>query len=53
MFKQLLQRAGISKAELARRLKLNPRTVSAWGIDAPGYAEAYLHLLIEYNRVRP
>ncbi len=53
MFKELLKRAGITKAELARRLKLNSRTVSSWGNNPPYYAEAYLLLLIEYNRVRP
>lgn len=52
-FIYLLKRAGITKAELSRRLQVNPRTVSAWGQDAPGYAIAYLELLIEYNRVAP
>lgn len=53
MFIQLLERAGITKAELARRLGLNPRSVSAWGNNAPKYAMAYLNLLVEYNKVRP
>lgn len=53
MFKLLLERAGITKAELGRRLGLNIRTVSAWGDDPPRYAIAYLELLVEYNRVRP
>jgi len=53
MLQALLDRAGIRKAELARRLGLNPRSVSAWGDSPPGYAIAYLRLLIEYNRVRP
>lgn len=53
MFKALLERAGITKAELGRRLGLSPRTVSAWGDSPPRYAVAYLELLIEYNRVRP
>ena len=52
-FKNLLQRAGITKAELARRLGLSPRGVSNWGNSPPGYAVAYLRLLIEYNRVAP
>ena len=52
-FKTLLRRAGLSKAELARRLGINARTISAWGGDAPGYARAYLELLIEYNRLLP
>lgn len=42
----LYQRAGITKAELARRLKMNPNTVYKWKY-LPGYAEAYLELLIE------
>ena len=52
-FSQLLQRAGIHKAELARRLGLTAGAVSAWGEDPPRYAIAYLELLVEFNRVRP
>ena len=46
-FKGLLKNAGITKAELARQLGLNPRTVSAWGSNPPNYAMAYLTLLIK------
>lgn len=53
LFKDLLTRAGISKAELARRLKLNPRSISAWKASPPAYAVAYLELLIKYNRLLP
>ena len=53
MFKELLKRAGITKAELARRLGLSQNTVSSWRDDPPRYAAAYLELLIEFNRVRP
>lgn len=53
MFKELLKRAGITKAELARRLGLSQNTVSSWRDDPPRYAVAYLELLIEFNRVRP
>lgn len=52
-FKELLERSGITKAELARRLGLNPRSVSAWGASPPQYAVAYLELLIEYRRIAP
>lgn len=52
-FRDLLLRAGITKAELARRLGLSPNTVSKWRDSPPRYAVAYLELLIEYNRVRP
>lgn len=52
-FNSLLKRAGITKAELSRRLQINPRTVSAWGNEPPVYAIAYLELLVEYNRVAP
>lgn len=52
-FTALLARAGITKAELARRLGLNPRSVSQWGSNPPQYAVTYLELLIEYNRVAP
>lgn len=53
MFKKLLGRAGISKAELARRLGLHANSITNWGNCPPQYAVAYLELLIEYNRVRP
>lgn len=53
MFKSLLERAGITKAELARRLGISARGVSAWKDSPPRYAVAYLELLIEFNRVRP
>lgn len=49
----LLERAGITKAELSRRLGLTQAGVSKWKNDPPKYARAYLELLIEYNRVRP
>ena len=52
-FPELLARAGINKAELGRRLRLGERTVSAWKSSPPGYAVAYLELLIEYNRYAP
>ena len=53
MFKQLLIRAGISKAKLSRDLGLHVNTVTNWGANPPKYAVVYLELLIEYNRVRP
>lgn len=49
----MLLRAGITRAELARRLGLSKGTVSRWGGMCPKYAEAYVLLLIEFNRVRP
>lgn len=52
-FSTLLSRAGLSKAELARRLGITANAVSKWGDSAPVYAVAYLELLIEFNRVRP
>lgn len=53
MFNELLQRAGLSKAELARRFLIHVNTPTNWKDEPPGYAIAYLELLIEYNRVRP
>jgi len=52
-FEGLLDRAGITKAELARRLGITANGVSKWGNSPPKYATAYLELLVEYNRVRP
>ena len=52
-FVGLLKRAGLTKAELARRLGLNIRTVSSWRDSPPRYAVAYLELLVEVNRYRP
>ena len=52
-FNEALERAGISKAELARRFDMNPRTLIGWHDDAPAYALAYLEILIECNRWKP
>ena len=54
-FETILARAGITKAELARRLGVTPNAVTKWNkkIAVPRYALAYLELWIEYNRVRP
>ena len=49
--KELLQKAGITKAELSRQLGLNARTVSAWHNNPPQYAVAYLKLLIAFRKV--
>jgi len=49
---KLCRRAGITKAELARRLGLRSSTVYHWTV-APRYAIAYLELVIELNRYRP
>lgn len=53
LFACMLMFAGISKAELSRRLGLSSRTVSAWKECPPKYAEAYLRMLIEFNRYAP
>lgn len=52
VFFELLEHAGITRAELARRLGLRPNTIYNWANNAPRYAAAYLELLISYNRVR-
>lgn len=45
-FDDLLARSGLSRAELARRLRVHPATVSRWGEEVPGYALAYLELYV-------
>ena len=52
-FKALLKRSGITRAELARRLGVTESSVYRWSTRVPGYAVAYLELLVDYNRVRP
>jgi len=52
-FQELLNRAGISKAELARRLNVSQSSVYRWSTNIPGYVIAYLELLVDYNRIRP
>ncbi len=52
-FVQLLERSGITKAELARRIGVKPGSVTNWKDNPPRYATAYLELLIECNRWRP
>lgn len=53
MLDPLLSRAGITKAELARRMGITANAVSKWNGYPPQYAQAYIELLIEYNRIRP
>lgn len=48
-FDELLKRAGITKAELARKLGITPNTISTWKSEPPQYATAYLELLIALN----
>jgi DNA-binding transcriptional regulator YiaG len=52
-FEQLLARSGITKAELSRRLGVTESSIYRWSKKPPGYAIAYLNLLVAYNRVRP
>lgn len=53
MFDEMLRRAGLRKADLARKLGITADAVSRWKGNPPKYAVAYLELLIEFNRVRP
>jgi hypothetical protein len=38
---------------LGRRLGITPNAISKWNGVPMQYAQAYLELLIEYNRIRP
>lgn len=50
-FNSLLKEAGITKVQLARKLGLSSRIVSIWGNTPPKYAEEYVLLLIQYNKL--
>ncbi len=49
---KILAQAGISQAELCRRLGLHQNTVSKWRGCPPQYAMAYIDLLIAHNNMR-
>ncbi len=48
-FETLLKLSGLRKGELAKALKMKPGTISSWGNAAPGYALAYLQLVVDIN----
>ena len=52
MLDSLLNRAGITKAELARRMGITANAISKWRGHPPQYAQTYLLLLIESNYYR-
>lgn len=45
-----LHELGWTKAELARRLGINPHTVTNWRDEPPRYALAYLELALAIKR---
>ena len=49
---QKLTKLGWNQADLARKLRVHPNTVSKWNEGLPGYAEAYLDLAIEFMEFR-
>ncbi len=52
-FAELLVRAGMTKAELARQLGVTAGAVSRWREECPKYARAFLEKVVEANRWRP
>ena len=50
-FTDLLKKAGVNKAQLARRLGITPNAISAWKEKPPKYAVAYLELLVVHNKL--
>jgi hypothetical protein len=49
-FESLLSELDLTKADLAKRLRIHPGSISRWGDKAPGYAMAYLELLLDIKR---
>lgn len=49
----LLAKARMSKADLARRLGVTANTITNWKVMAPKYAIAYLEMFIELQRYKP
>lgn len=49
----LLIKARMSKAELARRLGVTPNAVTNWKVQCPKYAIEYLKLFIELEKLKP
>lgn len=47
----LLERAGINRSELARRMGVTRGAVSKWKGRIPAYAYSYLVLLIAHNKL--
>ena len=52
ILQQKLRKLGWNQADLARKLRVHPNTVSKWNEELPGYAEAYLDLAIEFRDFR-
>ena len=51
-FTDLLKKAGVNKAQLARRLGITPNAISAWKETPPKYAGAFLEVLIAFNELK-
>ncbi len=52
MFPELLAAAGLTKAELSRRLGITAHQVTVWKNAPPAYAVAYLKLLVELREAK-
>lgn len=50
-FSDDLKRAGLSRAELARRFGFHRQAVSAWGENPPRYAVEYVRLCIRLREI--
>lgn len=47
----MLEKAGIHRADLARRMGVTPRQVSRWNTEMPKYVVSYLDLLIRLREL--